>query len=119
MYSTFVCQRVVCVCVPDMLTPFVLPVDDAGMCELEPCLACQSDKELVRGVAAKTHESAVEPHRHLRGLVSRLCAETFLTRVLFRYPLPCCSGEQQMIPSQGPYGSGWCAVVGEQWGKSN
>lgn len=73
MCSAFVCLHVVCV--PDMLTPFVFRVDDAGMCELEPCLTCQSDKELVRGVVTESHESAPEPLRHPRRPVSRLCAE--------------------------------------------
>lgn len=115
--GVFVCLSAECA--SDMLTfsavwapHFVM----CQMCELEPCLACQSDDEIIRGVTLKSLISLISCQKNDTNLPVRSCQIQvheqikcyfpckFCSGVLCRVPLQLfCSG-QEMTPSWGPYG---------------
>ena len=66
----------VCVSVSDPLTlSAVCGLDSVmcEMCELEPCLACQSDEEIIRGVTLKSLISLISCHTNNTSFYVRLC----------------------------------------------
>lgn len=66
----------VCVCVSDPLTlSAVCGLDSVmcEMCELEPCLARQSDEEIIRGVTLKSLISLISCHTNNTSFYVRLC----------------------------------------------
>lgn len=64
MYGAFARPRV-CVCASDMPTFFGACAPHSvmcKMCELEPCLACQSDEEIIIGVTLTSLISLISCH---------------------------------------------------------
>lgn len=79
MQWSSVCGVFVClcgVCVSDRLTLFAVCAPHSvmcEMCELEPCLARQSDEEIIRGVTLKSLISLISCHTNNTSVYMCLC----------------------------------------------